>query len=99
MLAIRRRTRITTLLVTHDVEEALYLGQRVVLMAPRPGRIDSVYTVPLPAQRTQAMKAAPEFVALKREVLDRIRATSGMQTDLELLDKLSRAATLDQTGD
>jgi NitT/TauT family transport system ATP-binding protein len=99
ILHVHRLEKTTIVFVTHDVEEALYLGQRVVLMAPRPGRIDSIYTVPLPAQRTQAMKAAPEFVALKREVLDRIRATSGMQTDLELLDKLSRAATLDQTGD
>ena len=99
ILHVHRLEKTTIVFVTHDVEEALYLGQRVVLMAPRPGRIDSVYTVPLPAQRTQAMKAAPEFVALKREVLDRIRATSGMQTDFELLEKLSRAATLDQTGD
>ncbi len=41
----------TILFVTHDVEEAIYLGSRVVLMAPRPGRIDSIYKVPLPAQR------------------------------------------------
>ena len=48
--------------VTHDVEEAIYLGQRVVVMAPRPGRIDSIYDVPLPAQRSQDMKLAPEFL-------------------------------------
>jgi NitT/TauT family transport system ATP-binding protein len=84
----------TIVFVTHDVEEAIYLGQRVVVMAPRPGRIDSIHEVPLPAQRTQEMKLLPEFIQLKREVVQRIRETSGMKTDLELLEKLSRQASL-----
>ncbi|MCQ4259805.1 hypothetical protein [Stutzerimonas stutzeri] len=78
--------------VTHDVEEAIYLGGRVVLMAPRPGRIDSIYDVPLPTQRDQDMKLSPEFTALKREILKRIRETSGMQTDLDQLAKLTAIA-------
>lgn len=82
----------TVVFVTHDVEEAIYLGQRVVLMAPRPGRIHSVYDVPLPAKRDQEMKLLPEFLALKREILARIRETSGMKTDMEMLEKLSREA-------
>lgn len=82
----------TIVFVTHDVEEAIYLGNRVVLMAPRPGRIDSVHTVPLPVRRTQDMKLSPEFLALKRLLLDRIRDTSGMKTDLDLLEQLSRSA-------
>jgi NitT/TauT family transport system ATP-binding protein len=82
----------TIVFVTHDVEEAIYLGERVVVMAPRPGRIDSVHEVPLPAWRTQDMKLTPEFIALKREIVARIRETSGMKTDLELLEKLSKQA-------
>jgi NitT/TauT family transport system ATP-binding protein len=81
----------TILFVTHDVEEAIYLGQRVVLMAPRPGRIDSVYHVPLPAEREQDMKLAPEFLQLKKQIVERIRETSGMKTDLEQLRRLSHA--------
>ncbi|HOB46836.1 MAG TPA: ABC transporter ATP-binding protein [Zoogloea sp.] len=79
----------TIVFVTHDVEEAIYLGQRIVLMAPRPGRIDTLYDVPLPAERHQDMKLAPEFLALKREILERIRETSGMKTDLEQLARLN----------
>ncbi|WP_206202177.1 ABC transporter ATP-binding protein [Tepidiphilus succinatimandens] len=86
---VHRLEKSTILFVTHDVEEAIYLGSRIVLMAPRPGRIDSIYEVPLPAQRHQDMKLSPEFTELKREILARIRETSGMQTDLEQLAKLS----------
>jgi len=92
ILHVFRLERATILFVTHDVEEAIYLGQRVVLMAPRPGRIDTVYEVPLPAQRHQDMKHAPDFLALKREILARIRETSGIKTDLDLLEKLNRSA-------
>jgi NitT/TauT family transport system ATP-binding protein len=89
---VHRLENSTILFVTHDVDEAIYLGGRVVLMAPRPGRIDSVYEVPLPAERNQDMKMAPEFIALKKEILARIRETSGMSTDLELLEQLTRTA-------
>ncbi|WP_321786518.1 ABC transporter ATP-binding protein [Paraburkholderia sp. J94] len=82
----------TIVFVTHDVEEAIYLGHRVVLMAPRPGRIDTIYPVPLPAARNPEMKLSPEFNALKREILARIRETSGMKTDLEMLEQLTRTA-------
>jgi NitT/TauT family transport system ATP-binding protein len=98
ILHVHRLERSTIVFVTHDVEEAIYLGQRIVLMAPRPGRIDTVYEVPLPAQRDQDMKLSPEFLALKREMLERIRDTSGMKTDLDLLAKLSRG-TVQQTLD
>ncbi len=94
ILHVHRLEKTTIVFVTHDVEEAIYLGQRIVLMAPRPGRIDTIYEVPLPAQRQQAMKHAPEFLALKRQILDRIRETSGMHTDAELLEQLSRQADL-----
>jgi len=89
---VHKLEKTTILFVTHDVEEAIYLGGRVVLMAPRPGRIDSIYDVPLPAKRHQDMKLSPEFTALKREILGRIRETSGMQTDLDQLAKLTAIA-------
>ncbi|HTB65605.1 MAG TPA: ABC transporter ATP-binding protein [Steroidobacteraceae bacterium] len=83
----------TVIFVTHDVEEAIYLGRRVVLMAPRPGRVDTVYPVPLPQERSQSMKHLGAFLELKMALLERIRSTSGMKTDLDLLQKLSRTAT------
>ena len=80
----------TIVFVTHDVEEAIYLGNRVVVLAPRPGRIDSIHAVPLPDERIQDMKLAPEFTAMKRTILERIRETSGMKTDYDMLRKLTQ---------
>ncbi|HIQ54986.1 MAG TPA: ABC transporter ATP-binding protein, partial [Pseudomonas pachastrellae] len=59
ILHVHRLEKSTILFVTHDVEEAIYLGTRIVLMAPRPGRIDSIYEVPLPKVRHQDMKLEP----------------------------------------
>jgi NitT/TauT family transport system ATP-binding protein len=93
ILHIHRVEKSTIVFVTHDVEEAVYLGQRVVLMQPRPGRIHTVYDVPLPAQRDQDMKHAPAFRELRGEILARIRESAGVSTDLEQLDKLNAEAT------
>ena len=86
---VHKLEKTTIVFVTHDVEEALYLGGRVVLMAPRPGRIDTIYDVPFGDQRVQDLKHEPGFVRLKRDILERIRETSGMKTDLEQLQRLS----------
>jgi len=91
ILHIHRIEKTTILFVTHDVEEAIYLGQRVVLMQPRPGRIHSIHPVPLPAQRDQEMRHGAPFREMKAEILARIRASAGVTTDLDMLDKLNTA--------
>ena len=97
ILHVCRLEGVTVVFVTHDVDEAVYLGQRVVLMAPRPGRIDSIHAVPLPRERNPAMKHSAEFLSLRSRILERIRDTSGMRTDLELLQKLSQGASVATT--
>lgn len=57
---------ITMILVTHDVEEAVYLGDRVVVMEPRPGRIRRIVPVPLERPRN---RTSLEFVRIKEEIL------------------------------
>ena len=89
---VHQLEKATIVFVTHDVEEAIYLGHRVVLMAPRPGRIDTIYEVPFGAERDIDLKHSPAFLRLKREIQDRIRETSGMKTDLEQLQRLSATA-------
>ncbi|RZI84788.1 MAG: ABC transporter ATP-binding protein [Rubrivivax sp.] len=57
---------ITAILVTHDVEEAVYLGDRVVIMQPRPGRIKRIVDVNLPRARDRSSAA---FTAIKNDVM------------------------------
>ncbi len=96
ILHVCRLEACTVVFVTHDVDEAIYLGERVVLMAPRPGRIDSIHAVPLPRERESTMKHSPEFLELRSRILQRIRETSGLRTDLELLQKLSQRTRVAQ---
>ena len=58
--------RTTAILVTHDIEEAIDLGQRVVVMSPRPGRIRRVVEIDLPYPRDRATE---RFTAYRREIL------------------------------
>ncbi|AEN08498.1 MULTISPECIES: ABC transporter ATP-binding protein [unclassified Streptomyces] len=62
------RERRTVLFVTHDVDEAVYLARRVVVMAARPGRIHSVVDVDLPYPRTEAIRLSPEFARIRNTV-------------------------------
>jgi len=68
LLGTWERERRTVLFVTHDVDEAVYLGDRVVVMAARPGRIHRTVTVDLPFPRTEEVRLSPEFAALRNEV-------------------------------
>jgi len=64
------RNRPTVIWVTHDLEEAVLLADRVVVMSHRPGRIDSVRDVTLPRPRTEAMRTSSELQAIRREIFD-----------------------------
>jgi NitT/TauT family transport system ATP-binding protein len=61
--------RKTVLFVTHHVPEAVFLSDHVVMMTPRPGRIDRVLRIDLPRPRRLKMRAAPAFAAYVEEIL------------------------------
>lgn len=69
LLDIWSRHRRTVIFVTHDIDEAIFLGDRVVAMAARPGRITLDEHVGLPRPRDAAVVTTPEFIALKRRLL------------------------------
>src|SRR6266516_4421314 len=62
--------RMTVLFVTHSVPEAVFLSDRVMVMTPRPGRVDRMIDIELPRPRTLAMRETPEFASYVREILD-----------------------------
>ncbi len=62
------KERRTVMFITHYVDEAVYLANRVVVMAARPGRIHSIIDVDLPYPRTEDIRLTDEFTALRNQV-------------------------------
>ena len=62
----------TCFFITHDVEEAIILGQRVVIMSARPGRIKDIVDIDIPYPRTQETKMSPRFLELKNYIWSQV---------------------------
>jgi NitT/TauT family transport system ATP-binding protein len=73
LLDIWKTTKATILFITHDVEEAILLADRIVVMTARPGKMDKEVTVSLPRPRTWEMMLSEEFLDHKRQVLEVLR--------------------------
>ncbi|MFL5173282.1 MAG: ABC transporter ATP-binding protein [Microvirga sp.] len=73
LLGIWEAERKTVLFVTHDIDESIFMGNRVVVMSARPGRIKCDLPVPLPHPRHYAMKTTPAFAELKARLTEEIR--------------------------
>jgi NitT/TauT family transport system ATP-binding protein/sulfonate transport system ATP-binding protein len=73
LLSIWESERKTVLFVTHDIEEAIFMANRVVVMTARPGSIKAEVAVPLAHPRHYTVKTSPEFSALKAQLTEQIR--------------------------
>jgi NitT/TauT family transport system ATP-binding protein len=81
-LHLIRHHRTTTLFVTHDVDEALLLSDRVLVFSARPGRIVAELAVKLERERrTPELKLDPDFVDMKRELLGHLRAKASLPSE------------------
>jgi ABC-type nitrate/sulfonate/bicarbonate transport system ATPase subunit len=69
LLGLWGRLRPTVLFISHDVDEAVYLADRVVVLSRRPGRVVGEFPVPLPRPRRQSMVAEPAFGAIVAHLL------------------------------
>ncbi|MBG0566409.1 ABC transporter ATP-binding protein [Actinoplanes aureus] len=75
ILPLRQEYAVTIMLVTHDIDEAVYLSDRIVVLSPAPSTVLRVIDVDLPLPRSQtATKELPGFARLRHEVLDLVRA-------------------------
>ena len=76
LLGIWEAERKTVLFVTHDIDEAVFLANRVAVMTARPGRIKTDLAIDLPHPRHYTIKTSPEFSAYKARLTEEIRAES-----------------------
>lgn len=72
LLSVWAEQKRTVIFVTHDIDEAIYLADRVVVMSPRSGRIQQILKVELPRPRDMSSLTTPQFTHLKRQILDLI---------------------------
>jgi ABC-type nitrate/sulfonate/bicarbonate transport system ATPase subunit len=73
LLGIWEADRKTVLFVTHDIDEAIFMANRVAVMSARPGRIKTMVPIDLPHPRHYTMKTTPEFSRYKAELTEEIR--------------------------
>lgn len=82
LLEIRKTNNATMILVTHDIDEALYLSDRIIIMTPRPGKISEVVDVNIPHPRH---RGGTEFLAQRRKLLERFHlATAQPQPEYNI---------------
>ncbi|MBB3977615.1 NitT/TauT family transport system ATP-binding protein [Rhizobium azooxidifex] len=77
LLRIQAETRKTILFVTHDLDEAIYLSNRIIVLGAKPGRVKEVITLPFSGERPElpVMRGDPEFQAIRTRIWDLIRST------------------------
>ena len=76
LLGIWEADRKTVLFVTHDIDEAIFMANRVAVLSARPGRIKATLAIDLPHPRHYTMKTTPEFSRYKAEITEQIRVES-----------------------
>ena len=76
LLEIWEKTRKTIIFITHSVDEAVYLSDRIFVLSPRPGRVCRVVPIDLPRPRD---RTSGEFATLRRDILDLISGNCAVQ--------------------
>jgi NitT/TauT family transport system ATP-binding protein len=78
-----RNLRMTAMLVTHDIEEAVFLSDRILVMSPRPGAIVAEVPVKLPRMRDDSMRSEMEFFTAANKVRAELLAMHAMQVSAQ----------------
>jgi len=73
LLKIWQNVDVTVFFVTHDLDEAIYLSDRIIVLRANPGEIDELIEVPVPRPRSSGQFLTPEFLATKKRLEELIR--------------------------
>ena len=91
LMQIWRKVEVTILFITHDLEEACYLADRIVVMGSNPGRVVEVIENPIPRPRTSDLLLSPEFLGLKRRLEELIHAPAEAEEERLPMIKMTEA--------
>ena len=81
LLEIWRNIDITVLFITHDLDEAIYLADRILVLKAHPGEVNELIEVPVPRPRTQEQFISPEFLATKQRLEELIHPPEEAEED------------------
>lgn len=81
LLSIWRNVDVTVFFVTHDLDEAIYLSDRILVLRANPGEIDELIEVPVPRPRDPSQFLSPEFLATKKRLEELIRPSESKQNE------------------
>lgn len=87
LLDIWRNIDITVLFITHDLDEAIYLADRILVLRPHPGEVQEIIEVPVPRPRSSAQFSSPEFLATKARLEQLIHPASTTESEDEQVVK------------
>jgi NitT/TauT family transport system ATP-binding protein/sulfonate transport system ATP-binding protein len=73
LLELRKKKNTTMILVTHDVDEAIYLSDRIIIMTPRPGKVSEILDINLPQPRH---RGGTEFLSIRKNILEKFHLAS-----------------------
>lgn len=68
LLRIWQEAKKTVLFITHSIPEAIFLGDRVIVMTPRPGKVSEIVNIDLPRPRTTALRDEPKFISYVKHI-------------------------------
>jgi NitT/TauT family transport system ATP-binding protein len=91
LLQIWKKVNVTILFITHDLDEACYLADRIIVMGANPGRIVEVIENPVPRPRTTAQLLSPEFLALKHRLDELIHGPADAEEEKIPVIKMTEA--------
>lgn len=95
LLEIWRKIDITIIFITHDLDEAIYLADRILVLSPHPGRVQELIEVPVPRPRSAEQLISPEFLATKMRLEELIHQSAAPDPEADDYPIVARLTNVD----
>lgn len=99
LLEIWRNVDVTILFITHDLDEAIYLADRILVLKAHPGEVQELIEVPLPQPRSAAHRDSPSFIATKKRLEELIHPPGSSEDDSDRFNMVRMVRVDDEVGD